>query len=522
MRNDADLLQGHDVLDELHHTVQVLCDMSAAQAVWLVSERGHVRARAGAVPEQWQAPVAPVSGLMSADHEHFEGFVAGLSQAPAALYVMHVDTLSGQKGWLYFALSQPAFDVPERGVRRVLGRVFERESLRLVSVFDVSVGHVPQELAQFAVDHANDAIFWVDASGCVVYANYAASKELGLEVKQLIGMSYAQINTQLDQQGWEALWDDLEDVLGLRFDTVHHHKERGGFSAEVSINRINFNEVAYACVFARDISERKQADEELRAYTERLQQSNRELQDFAYVASHDLQEPLRKIQAFGERIARLHGDALDAKGKDYLARMLRASGRMSRLIEDLLRFSRVTTHAVPFEAVDLNEVVRHVLLDLSYQIEETGGEVEVGELPRMMADATQMTQVFQNLISNALKFAREGQAPRIQIFAELQEATENIENAIIPVGTDPELCYHLVVRDNGIGFDVKYADKIFVPFQRLHARTSAYSGTGIGLAIVRKIMERHGGSVSATGEQGQGATFTLELPTLLMDTHHVS
>ncbi len=247
-----------------------------------------------------------------------------------------------------------------------------------------------------------------------------------------------------------------------------------------------------------EIAERKAAEERLKLFADRLEASNRELQDFAYVASHDLQEPLRKIQAFGDRLKSKFGGVLGETGHDYLTRMGDAASRMQTLITDLLSFSRVTTKAQPFVSVDLNEIALGVLSDLEVRIEQTKGRVEVENLPTIDADALQMRQLFQNLIGNALKFQKNSQPPVIHV-------TGTVHNGSTP----PRL--ELVFRDNGIGFDQKYAEKIFVIFQRLHGR-GEYEGTGIGLAICKKIVERHGGRIEAISTPGEGATFSITLP----------
>lgn len=231
-----------------------------------------------------------------------------------------------------------------------------------------------------------------------------------------------------------------------------------------------------------------------------LQRSNRELQDFAYVASHDLQEPLRKIQAFGDRLKAKCAAALTKDGADYLERMQNAASRMQTLINDLLAFSRITTKAQPFVAVDLAQIAREVLSDLEVRIEQTGGRIEVGELPTLEADPLQMRQLLQNLIGNALKFRREYAKPIVAINAH----------------TNGDDCCRLTVEDNGIGFDMKYLDRVFGMFQRLHGRDE-YEGTGVGLAICRKIAERHGGSITAESSPGKGATFIVTLP-----VHHTN
>jgi light-regulated signal transduction histidine kinase (bacteriophytochrome) len=247
-------------------------------------------------------------------------------------------------------------------------------------------------------------------------------------------------------------------------------------------------------------------ESQVRERTAELQRSNEELEKFAYIASHDLQEPLRKIQAFGDRLkTKCHND-LSENGKEYVDRMHAAASRMRRLIDDLLTFSRVTTQQRPFSRVDLQRLVTDVLSDLDLRLHQTGGTVEVGNLPVIDADATQMRQLFQNLLVNAVKFHRPDVPPVVEVEAESfdQLIDGSASEESIPM-------YRITVRDNGIGFEEKYRDRIFDVFQRLHGRNQ-YEGTGVGLAICRKIVERHGGSITASGREGEGATFTVVLP----------
>lgn len=244
-----------------------------------------------------------------------------------------------------------------------------------------------------------------------------------------------------------------------------------------------------------NITDRKRMEQDLRAFTHRLEQSNRELQDFAFVASHDLQEPLRKIQAFGDRLKAKYAEALSAEGQDYLNRMQNAAHRMQVLINDLLSFSRVTTRAQPFTAIDLNEILQAVLSDMEIHIQQVNAQVNVGDLPTLEADPMQIRQLMQNLISNALKFHQPDHPPVIHIHSQAISDTH---------------C-QITVADEGIGFEQKYGDRIFTIFQRLHGR-SEYPGTGIGLAICRKIVERHNGTITVTSQPGEGATFIITLP----------
>ena len=257
-----------------------------------------------------------------------------------------------------------------------------------------------------------------------------------------------------------------------------------------------------------DITERMRAEEalrdsegKLRQFTIQLERSNRELQDFAYVASHDLQEPLRKIVVFGERLREKNSEALGPEALDYLERMQKAAARMQILINDLLTFSRVTTKAQPFTSVNLAEVASGVVEDLEGRIELVKGRVELGALPVIDAEALQMRQLLQNLIGNALKFRRPEEPPVVKVEAQIISA---------PDTPAKKLC-RLTVSDNCIGFDEKYLDRIFNVFQRLHTRNE-YEGTGMGLAIVRKIALYHGGDITAKSKPGQGSTFILTIP----------
>jgi light-regulated signal transduction histidine kinase (bacteriophytochrome) len=302
-------------------------------------------------------------------------------------------------------------------------------------------------------------------------------------------------------------------VVGLV--EIMDRSERPPTEQEIALVRMLADQAANAIENARlyeqtqqELSARRQAEARLKSYTAKLEWSNRELQDFAYVASHDLQEPLRKIQAFGDRLEAIYGQTLDERGRDYLARMRNAAGRMQTLINDLLTYSRVTTKAQPFQMVDLEKVARGVVSDLEVRIEQVGGRVEVGELPAIEADPTQMRQLLQNLVSNGLKFHRQDEIPVVNVYARCCNGHENRLEGDGPDGTT--MC-QIIVKDNGIGFDEKYADRIFQVFQRLHGR-GEYEGTGIGLATSRKIAERHGGDITAKSKPGQGATFIVTLP----------
>jgi light-regulated signal transduction histidine kinase (bacteriophytochrome) len=252
------------------------------------------------------------------------------------------------------------------------------------------------------------------------------------------------------------------------------------------------------------VEERTAAVEE---HARELARSNAELEQFSSVASHDLQEPLRKIRMFGDRLREGLGEELAEASASDLGRMQNAAERMQRLINDLLDFSRVTHRGKAFGPVDLGKVTQEVLADLEARVVELNAQVEVGDLPVIEADGTQMRQLLQNLVGNALKFHREGNPPVVRIRSDIiSEGVPRFSGEAIA----GDRCV-ITVEDNGIGFDEKYSERVFAAFERLHNRSS-YEGTGIGLSIARKIVWRHGGDITAKSAPDRGATFTVTLP----------
>jgi two-component system, chemotaxis family, sensor kinase Cph1 len=244
----------------------------------------------------------------------------------------------------------------------------------------------------------------------------------------------------------------------------------------------------------RDISRRKRAEQHLRALAADLERSNRELEQFAYVASHDLQEPLRMVASYTQLLARRYRGKLDDEADEFISFAVDGALRMQELINDLLTYSRVGSRALELTWVDMSQVVDQVVADLSLAIEEVEASVTHDRLPIVRGDALQMQQLFQNLIANGIKFHRPGVPPLVRVFAER---------------ADDQWIFS--VNDNGIGIEPQYLERIFVLFQRLHSRAE-YPGTGIGLAICKKIVERHGGTLAVHSEQGSGTTFAFTLP----------
>jgi two-component system sensor kinase FixL len=351
----------------------------------------------------------------------------------------------------------------------------------------------------------SDAITIINEEGTITTANFATLNLLEYSRYELIGKHAGILFGELTGEGdirkirYQLTHEQDFDNLVAAFVTKSHKQIPVIISGSLLTNK---DGTGYDLVIvAKDITERKQQEEELQSIVVKLEQSNSELQDFAHIASHDLQEPLRKIMAFSDRLNSKYMDALDDQGRDYLTRMHNAAVRMQHLIQGLLLYSRVTTKAQPFMQVDLSTVKQEVLSDLEFRILETGGHiVETDKLPVVNADPLQMRQLFQNLISNALKFCRKGEPPLVKISCRP-----------ISINGNGNSRYEITIEDNGIGFDEQYADRIFGVFQRLHDRNE-FEGSGIGLSICRKIVMRHGGDITAKSTPGQGARFIFTLP----------
>lgn len=358
-----------------------------------------------------------------------------------------------------------------------------------------------------------DPIITINAAGEITEFNRAAEQVFGYSRHEVLGRTPSELlfppaDTARQQDRIERYLQSGEgSQLGRRMEITARRASGELFPAEMTMTLSQEHGEPVLTFFVRDISERKRAEEEQARYAAELERSNKELEQFAYIASHDLQEPLRKIRTFGDRLLMKCGEQLDATGRECLARMQDAAERMQRLIEGLLTLSRVTTQGQEFVPVNLEEVVREVVRDLEAQIEKVQGRVEIGHLPIIQADPLQMRQLFQNLIANALKFHRPDQPPLVRVWG--RYLRDRTQRAAGPSETE-EFC-RIVVEDNGIGFEEKYAERIFQMFQRLYPR-DVYEGTGVGLAICRKIVQRHGGTITAQSTPGKGSTFICLLP----------
>ncbi len=310
----------------------------------------------------------------------------------------------------------------------------------------------------------------------------------------------------------EASWVDTFARVAFEGETVRFEQESPALGRWYDVFATPAKPRGRFAVVFRDTTERHQAEKavaqreaELRALnetlearvderTQQLEQRNRDLQDFAHAASHDLQEPLRKISIFAGMIADDYAENLDEQGRYFIDRVQNAAQRLGVLVRDLLAYSRVTSRAADADDTDLNTVAQTVLEDLELAIRDSGAHIHIDPLPTIQADSAQMHQLLQNLLENAVKYRRPDHAPTIRVWAETGNRT-----------------VELMVQDDGIGIDPKHHERIFAPFGRLHGR-SEYAGSGIGLAVCRRIAERHGGSISVEGQEGEGSTFVVTLP----------
>jgi PAS domain S-box-containing protein len=352
------------------------------------------------------------------------------------------------------------------------------------------------------LDAIEEGYYEMEINGHFIFTNDAVCTILGYSPAETINMNYRQFiapeHAAKLERAFERVLLTGNPVQGIEHKIIRKDGTVRSVETYISPTQNLAGDVVGFRGMVRDITRRKEAEKYL-IERKALERSNQELEQFAYVASHDLQEPLRKIQAFGDRLKTTSAANLDQDGLDSLERMMKSANRMSVLINDLLNLSRVKTQSAPFVPVDLNRVLQEVLSDLEGLVERTGGSVEVGDLPVINADPLQMRQLLQNLIGNALKFHKPDQSPVIKVRCQIMGE----------VG-DNNTC-QISVSDNGIGFDEKYLERIFQPFQRLHT-SKEYEGTGIGLSLCRSVVERHHGRLTAQSVKGQGAIFVVTLP----------
>lgn len=335
----------------------------------------------------------------------------------------------------------------------------------------------------------------LDRKGHILEANQTLALLLGVQQTKLLHRKLSAFVDSGDQDALylhvQSVFDNLQRQM-VDIQIVKQTGERVFVQIESVIDHEDPNRMR---VILSDITERKQAEKALALYAQGLEQANQALRDFSFIVSHDLQEPLRKVKSFGETLKTHYSEALGVEGNDYIARMMSAAARMDSLLRGLLTYARVASKEITFIEFDLCAVAVEVLSDLEVRLMQTGGKVEIGELPEVSADPLQMRQLFQNLISNGLKYHRPGVPPLVIVTSRVIE----------------EKKVEITVTDNGIGIDMQYMNYIFEPFARVEGKADA-DGSGMGLTICKKIVERHNGTISVASVLDQGSTFTVTLP----------
>jgi PAS domain S-box-containing protein len=354
-----------------------------------------------------------------------------------------------------------------------------------------------EERFRSLVHNSSDVIVIVTPDGMIHYASASAAGVLGYAAEDLVGLCVLDLIEADDRTNVEEFVRSLRNLDPTQSRTMEtrFHKAHGGWSAVeiVAADRLSDPAINGIVLTFRDISWRKRAEEALALRAQELKRSNEDLQQFAYVASHDLQEPLRMITGYTSLLARRYYGKLDKDADEFIRYAVDGAKRMQGLIQDLLSYSRVGTQGKTFELIDCEEVLAQTLASLQLAIEESGATVTHEPLPTVVADEMQLGQLFQNLIGNAIKY-RNSRPPQVHVSCTRRPSE-----------------WVFAVKDNGIGIDPRYAARIFVIFQRLHTREE-YPGTGIGLAVCKKIVERHGGNIWMESQPGNGATFYFTLP----------
>jgi PAS domain S-box-containing protein len=355
----------------------------------------------------------------------------------------------------------------------------------------------------------------LDKNSQILDLNLTATRQLGIERGRLLNTSFHYFVCAHDRKEFLLCLNEIFHKRERRIAEVRlSPKEGDKFCARLEGVYLEGAQGAGLCRMAlSDITLQKQAEQllkdshdalercvdvrtaELQRAVAKLEALNHELQEFSFIASHDLQEPLRKIKAFGNILSAKHGQALNPEGQDYLSRIIKGADRMSELLRSLLAYSRAGTHLLTHTDVCLSEVAREAANDLELLVQKAAGRVEISRMPTIEGDPVLLRQLFQNLIANSMKYGKQGESPAVKIYANLLDCRCQV-----------------LIEDNGIGFEEEYIKKIFRPFEQLHGKNSMYGGTGMGLAICRKIVERHNGDITARSKLGKGATFLVRLP----------
>ncbi len=402
------------------------------------------------------------------------------------------------------ALNSGAYDYLRKPVNpgellATLGRGIEKiRMLKEKQIMEGTLNEIEQQI-KASFNQAAIGITHLSLKGMWLTCNEKFCQIIGYDQEELRKMSIFDIIPQDEVNNVQKTIDELltSNVSYFSRETQYLRKDGLPVWVNVTISPVSSpsGEPLYFILFIEDITKRREIEEMLQNLIKDLAEANQNLEDFTRTASHDLQEPLRKIISFADRLKTSIGDKMDSREKEYFDRLENSSVRMKKLIEDLLRYSRVSSLAPEMEPVDLKDIVSEVLLDLEVSIERSKGVIDVKHLPKIEADQTQMRQLFQNLISNALKFHNKTEAPRIEI-----DSMYN-DNGY----------WKILIRDNGIGMKEEHIKRIFKPFERLHG-SSEFPGTGMGLAICLKVVTRHHGKITVNSSLGKGTLYIVELP----------
>ncbi|MGC0774403.1 MAG: PAS domain S-box protein [Candidatus Acidiferrum sp.] len=373
-------------------------------------------------------------------------------------------------------------------------------AIRDISVRRAAEKHLAQMEGRYRglLEAAPDAMVVVNQGGEIVLLNVQAEKQFGYSRDELVGQKVTNIIPEgfaerLVSDALRSVEEALAQQIGTGIELTGRRKDKSEFPIELMLSPLESAEGILVTAAIRDITTRKKAEANLLNKVEELNRSNEELGQFAYIASHDLQEPLRMVASYTQLLSRRYKGKLDSDADEFIAFAVDGAGRMQRLIQDLLAYSRVGTKGQELLATSSEEALQQALINLRGAIAERGALVTHDPLPNVLADEMQLVQLFQNLVGNAIKYQNSG-IPKVHITA-AQNGRQK---------------WTFSVRDNGLGIDPQYFEKIFGMFQRLHKREE-FAGTGIGLAICKKIVERHGGNISVESEPGHGSTFRFAL-----------
>ena len=373
-------------------------------------------------------------------------------------------------------------------------------AIRDISVRRAAEKHLAQMEGRYRglLEAAPDAMVVVNQGGEIVLLNVQAEKQFGYSRDELVGQKVTNIIPEgfaerLVSDALRSVEEALAQQIGTGIELTGRRKDKSEFPIELMLSPLESAEGILVTAAIRDITTRKKAEANLLNKVEELNRSNEELGQFAYIASHDLQEPLRMVASYTQLLSRRYKGKLDSDADEFIAFAVDGAGRMQRLIQDLLAYSRVGTKGQELLATSSEEALQQALINLRGAIAERGALVTHDPLPNVLADEMQFVQLFQNLVGNAIKYQNSG-IPKVHITA-AQNGSQK---------------WTFSVKDNGLGIDPQYFEKIFGMFQRLHKREE-FAGTGIGLAICKKIVERHGGNISVESEPGHGSTFRFAL-----------